>query len=101
MAAGLTNTTFVQGDAQVHPFEPEGFDVAISRFGAMFFGDPVAAFTNLARALRPGGRLTLLTWQPAERERAVAALRATLEAHEGPDGVGLASATWIVTARRR
>jgi hypothetical protein len=50
--------------------------------------------------------LGLLGWMlagrtPAEWERAVAALRATLEAHDGPDGVGLASATWIVTARRR
>lgn len=33
----------------------------------MFFGDPVAAFTNIAQALRPGGRLVLLTWQPFER----------------------------------
>ena len=36
---------------------------AISRMGSMFFGDPIAAFTNLHRALRPGGRITLLTWQ--------------------------------------
>jgi SAM-dependent methyltransferase len=41
--------------------------VAISRTGAMFFGDPVAAFANIARALRPGGRLVLLTWQELSR----------------------------------
>jgi SAM-dependent methyltransferase len=54
---------FEQCDAQIHPFEEAAFDVAISRTGAMFFGDPVAAFANLGRALRPGGRLALLTWQ--------------------------------------
>jgi len=62
-AEGLTNVAFEQADAQIHPFPAASFDVAISRTGAMFFGDPVAAFTNLGRALRPGGRLALLTWQ--------------------------------------
>ncbi|GAA3150512.1 class I SAM-dependent methyltransferase [Streptomyces rameus] len=57
---GDGNASFVQGDAQVHPL-PEGrFDVVLSRFGTMFFADPVAAFGNLARALRPGGRLAVL-----------------------------------------
>lgn len=60
---GLGNVRFVQADAQVHRFDGGSFDVAISRTGAMFFADPVAAFTNLGRALRPGGRLTLLVWQ--------------------------------------
>ena len=60
---GVTNATFEQADAQVYPFKPESFDVAISRAGSMFFGDPVAAFANVAGALRPGGRLALLTWQ--------------------------------------
>jgi len=62
-AEGLTNVEFRQADAQIHPFAAGGFDVVVSRLGSMFFGDPVAAFTNLRRALRPGGRLTLLTWQ--------------------------------------
>jgi SAM-dependent methyltransferase len=60
---GVANATFEQADAQIHPFAAASFDVAISRTGAMFFGDAVAAFTNVGRALRPGGRLTLLTWQ--------------------------------------
>jgi SAM-dependent methyltransferase len=64
---GLANARFLQVDAQVHPFESGGFDVAISRTGAMFFGDLVAAFNNIANALRPGGRLALLTWQPISR----------------------------------
>ncbi|HWS46038.1 MAG TPA: methyltransferase domain-containing protein [Acidimicrobiia bacterium] len=61
---GLDNVEFEQADAQVHPFEPGAFDMVISRTGAMFFGDPVAAFVNLRSALRPGGSVTLLTWQP-------------------------------------
>jgi SAM-dependent methyltransferase len=60
---GPPNASFEQADAQVHPFKAEIFDVAISRTGAMFFADPVAAFTNIARSLRRGGRLALLTWQ--------------------------------------
>ena len=63
-AEGVTNATFAQADAQIHPFEPGAYDVAISRTAAMFFGDHVAAFTNIGRALRPGGRLVLVTWQP-------------------------------------
>ena len=60
----MTNASFEQVDAQIHPFPPESFDVAISRTGAMFFGDLTAAFTNIGRALVPGGRLVLVAWQP-------------------------------------
>ena len=63
---GLGNIMFEQADAQVHPFEPERFDIAISRFGVMFFADLAAAFSNIGRALRPGGRLALLVWQARE-----------------------------------
>jgi SAM-dependent methyltransferase len=182
---GVPNARFERADAQVHPFPTAGVDAVISRTGAMFFGRPEVAFANLARALRPDGRLTLLTWQsavrnewigafaralagreppapprgtpgpfsladpdevrallgdagfadvrceglarpmvygrdaeeahafvlgllgwmlagrtPAEQEQASDALRSTLQEHEGPDGVALASATWLVTARR-
>ncbi|GAA3388176.1 class I SAM-dependent methyltransferase [Cryptosporangium minutisporangium] len=48
---------YVRGDAQVYPFEPASRDVVLSRFGVMFFADPVAAFANIRRALRPGGRM--------------------------------------------
>ncbi|CAM5333164.1 class I SAM-dependent methyltransferase [Streptomyces griseomycini] len=57
---GVVNVSFTQGDAQVHPFETGTFDAAISRYGAMFFADPVAAFGNIGRALRPGGRLAIV-----------------------------------------
>jgi ubiquinone/menaquinone biosynthesis C-methylase UbiE len=60
---GLTNAAFAQADAQVHAFEPASFEVAISRTSAMFFGDHVAAFRNIGRAMRPAGRLLLVTWQ--------------------------------------
>lgn len=59
----LDNVTFEQGDAEIYPFEAAAFDVAISRMGSMFFSDKIAAFTNIARALRADGRLVLLTWQ--------------------------------------
>jgi ubiquinone/menaquinone biosynthesis C-methylase UbiE len=63
---GVANASFEQADAQVHPFPDAHFDVVISRHGAMFFGDPPAAFANLARSTRPGGRLVLLSWQPRQ-----------------------------------
>ncbi len=61
--AGLDRVEFVQGDAQVYPFDPASFDVAVSRMGCMFFGDPAAALANIGRALRPGGRLAFAVWQ--------------------------------------
>ena len=63
---GLTGVRFEQADAQVAAFPPAGFDVAISRTGAMFFADPVAALANVGGALVPGGRLVLLVWQALE-----------------------------------
>ena len=59
----LTNVSFVRADAQVYPFTEASFDVALSRAGSMFFGDPAAAFSNIARALRPDGELFLLVWR--------------------------------------
>ena len=65
----LGNLRFEQADAQTHPFPAAGFDVALSRFGVMFFGDPAAAFANIAAAIRPGGRLVFACWQdPAKAE---------------------------------
>jgi SAM-dependent methyltransferase len=184
---GIANVGFVHADAQIHRFDEAAFDVVISRAGVMFFGDPVRAFANVARALRPGGRLALVVWQdrsrnpwiadvmtallagrdlPAQppdapgpfsfadperireilagagfthieidgigepllfgrteeafrfvsglgvtesmlrdldatrRAQALAALRATVEAHESPEGVLFASAAWLVRAHR-
>jgi SAM-dependent methyltransferase len=74
----VRNVGFIRADAQTHPFPPAAFDVAVSRNGAMFFDDPVAAFRNIARALRPGGRLVLLAWQPFERNEWLTAIFAAL-----------------------
>ena len=181
------NVSFVEADAQAYPFEAASFDAIFSRFGVMFFVDPTAAFTNLRRALKPGGRLGFVCWRtppenpimtapmlaaapfvgmpappadpfapgpfafadaervkgiltaagfqevahtpvemkigggdldatlalalkvgplgallrdnPDKREAAVGAVRDVLAAHQGPDGVKLDSATWVVTAR--
>jgi SAM-dependent methyltransferase len=65
-AERLANVRYEHGDAQVHRFDPARFDVAISRFGTMFFSDPVAAFANIAVALRAEARLVLLVWQRFE-----------------------------------
>lgn len=62
---GLSNVGFMRGDAQVHPFAADWFDVAISQFGVMFFTDPVIAFANIRQALRPGGRLAFVCPQTA------------------------------------
>lgn len=75
---GPSNASFVQGDAQVYPFDAGTFDVALSRSGAMFFADQVAAFTNIARAMRPGGRLALASWRSAAENEWISALRQAL-----------------------
>jgi SAM-dependent methyltransferase len=72
---GIANVTFVHGDAQVHEFEPNVFDVVVSRFGAMFFEDPVAALTNVGEATRAGGRLALAAWQRLEDNEWLSAVR--------------------------
>ena len=185
-AEGCERVRFIQADAQVFPFDPASFDAAFSRFGVMFFADPIAAFANIRRSLRPDGRPAFVCWrgleenpldalplraasahlppQPAHdldapgpfafadpdrvrgilesagfgaieitahdepvgsgdldtmltvcsrvgalgkilrehpelRAAALPAVRAALAAHDGPHGVRLNAATWIVTAR--
>lgn len=183
---GGPSVAFLEADAQTHPFAPAEFDAVFSRFGVMFFADPEAAFANIHRALKPGGRLAFVCWRspfenpimslpmqaalahvqnvpappdpgapgpfafadaarpmsilaaagfkdiattphdedigpgdlettlalalrvgplgavlrenPDQRDAVVGAVRAALTAHDGPDGVKLGSATWIVTA---
>ncbi|MFJ2584099.1 class I SAM-dependent methyltransferase [Streptomyces sp. NPDC087538] len=73
---GIGNVAFEQADVQVHPFGPALFDVAISRFGVMFFADPVAAFANIGRALRPGGRIAFVCTARADRNEWLQAIRA-------------------------
>ncbi len=62
-AAAIPNASVVVGDAAAHPFAADA-DLMFSRFGVMFFADPVAAFSNLRRGLKPGGRLLFAAWRP-------------------------------------
>lgn len=62
-ASAIANLRFEQADAQTHAFEPKAFDVVFSRFGVMFFADPVAAFRNLRTALRDNGQLGFICWR--------------------------------------
>lgn len=85
---------FILADAQTHRFEPDRFDRIVSRFGVMFFGDPVAAFTNLRRCARQGAALDLIVWRGAgdnpfmtAAERAAAPLLPCLPARK-PDEPG-------------
>ena len=66
-ASDAVNAGFLQADAQTQAFEPASFDLLYSRFGVMFFADPVAAFANLRGALRASGRLAFVCWQPLAR----------------------------------
>jgi len=84
-AQGAGNVTFERADAQVHRFPQEHFDLAISRFGTMFFDDPAAAFANVGRALRPAGRalrpagrLVMMVWQASDRNEWNVAIRQSL-----------------------
>lgn len=71
---------FVRADAQTYAFEPGSYDMAVSRFGVMFFDDPVAAFANLRRAVRGGGRLRVIVWRtPAENPFMTVAEQAAAE----------------------
>ena len=87
---GVHNGTFECADAQVHRFPRERFDLAISRFGTMFFHDPVAAFANVGRALRPAGRLVMMVWQAHERNEWDVAIRQSLAGTEGSATAGSA-----------
>jgi SAM-dependent methyltransferase len=96
-SAGLPNVTFLQADAQTHQFPAAHFDVCVSRFGTMFFADPVAAFTNIGLALRPGARLVLLVWQDADRNEWSTVVRQALGAAKaGPNPFSLADRTATV-----
>lgn len=80
-AAALANVRFIEADAGAEPFGT-AFDAIFSRFGVMFFAEPVAAFSHLRGALRAGGRIAFVCWQPLEQnawcEVPYAAARAAL-----------------------
>lgn len=86
--AAHADVAFVEADAAVHEFQPV-FDLVFSRFGVMFFADPVAAFKNIRTALSPGGRLVFVCWRGlAENlwaDAPLAAARAYLPPMDAPD----------------
>lgn len=67
--AGLGNVQFTLGNAAIHPFPSGCADLIFSRLGAMFFGDPLAAFANLRASLKPGGRMVLAVPRTAAENR--------------------------------
>ena len=105
---GLDNVEFLLADAQIHPFEPNAYDLAISVFGAMFFADPVAAFANIRCSLRQGGRIAFLAWQRFEDNEWLTAIFDTLAAGRdlptpqagSPGPFGLADSDAVTTTLR-
>ena len=85
---------FALADATVYPFEPASFDLLASRFGVMFFGDPVLSFANMRKALRPTGRLAFACWrEPRENPFFMAPLQAAYKhvpklPQQGPEDPG-------------
>jgi SAM-dependent methyltransferase len=77
-AEGFPAPEFIVADAAAYPFEPGAYDLLTSRFGVMFFDDPVAAFANLRRATAPGGGLRFFCWRaPEDNPFMTAGTRAT------------------------
>ena len=97
-------------DAQTHAFSRGGFDLLVSRFGVMFFDDPVAVFANLAVALRPGGRVSFVSWAAmagnpwfeAPRDAAVARLgKPSPTSPTAPGPLGFADVDYVLDILRR
>ena len=80
-------------DAQVDRLGPARHDVCISCFGVMFFAGPVAAFTSIGRALRPGARMALLAWQAPERNQWYS------ETGQAIGGGSARGGSWLVNTR--
>ena len=91
---GLTNLRFVEADAATAPLPDAYHDLVLSRFGVMFFDDAEAAFKNIVRSLRPGGRLAFLCWQEVMQNEHIVVPFSVLAAHApvpdigGPDAPG-------------
>lgn len=76
---GLSNVTFERADAQVYRFPVERFDVIISRFGTMFFSDPLTAFSNFRQTSKTAGRLVMMIWQAHELNEWSVSIERSLE----------------------
>jgi len=102
-AAGLSQAEVVCADVASHPFAAGSFDLAFSRLGVMFFGDPAAAFANVRRAMKPGGRLTLAVFRTAGENpwptAAVAAVSHLMPAAAPPGAEDPGMFSWADRAR--
>lgn len=94
ISARKANVAFECGDAQTHRFETAEFDLIFSRFGVMFFDDPVAAFRNFHSALKSDGRIVFVCWRPATHNEwvnvslEIVAGHVSLPAPPGPEDPG-------------
>lgn len=87
-SAGAVDVELIEADAAAYPYDEEAFDVLVSRNGLMFFDDPEAAFTTLARALSPGGRIVFTAPQALDRNPWIMVAGAAAAPHVGiPAGV--------------
>jgi len=90
----IANVSFECADAQTKAFPGDGYDLVFSRFGVMFFDDPIGAFKNIYSALKPGGRLAFICWAPRDQNAwvglplQVVAKHLTLPAPPGLDEPG-------------
>ncbi|HYC57052.1 MAG TPA: class I SAM-dependent methyltransferase [Candidatus Binatia bacterium] len=90
----IANVSFEEVDAQTHRFAEEEYEILYSRFGVMFFEDPVKAFENMRTALRPGGHVAFVCWQPAQKNpwvtvpMMIAMKHVTVEMPMTPDAPG-------------
>jgi ubiquinone/menaquinone biosynthesis C-methylase UbiE len=80
-----------QGDAASLPFPDDSFDVALCQSGLMFVPDPAAAVGEMARVVRPGGRVAAQVWSSLDRQTAIQPLADAVTRHAGPDAVDLIS----------
>ena len=84
-AEGLGHVRFVAADVQTHRFERE-FDFAFSRFGMMFFSNPVAAMRNVRAAMVPGATLMFITWRVLDDNPWLALPKSVVLRHLPPPG---------------
>ncbi len=92
-AAGLSNVTFLEGNAQTLDLPPQSFDAVLSRWGLMFFIPLVPALVGFRRALRPGGYLSAAVWGTPQQVPFISASCAAVMSQLGrplppPDGPG-------------
>jgi ubiquinone/menaquinone biosynthesis C-methylase UbiE len=90
-----------QGDAASLPFPDGSFDVSLCQSGLMFMRDPTAAVGEMARVVRPGGRVAAQVWSSLDRQTAFQPLAAAVARHAGRDGVDLISTYFRLGDRDR